>query len=125
MNPKLFPFAIYDGAILGRDPRPDEKMVGFVMYQVMDGVGFIMRLMVGKDYQQMGYGRAAMLEVIRRLKMIPEVEFIGTSVTKGNDYVESFYRSLGFVNAEKIDEREIYLKLDWAPTPEVDPRTKP
>lgn len=116
VNPRLVPLGIYDGSILGREPRPDEKMVGFLMYQVMEGVGFLMRLMIGEEYQQKGYGRAAMLELIRRLKMMPEIEFIGTSVAKGNDYVESFYRELGFVDADKVDDREIYLKLDWAPS---------
>jgi hypothetical protein len=32
------------------------------------------------------------------------------------DYVEKFYRDLGFVDADKLDEREIYLKLDWEPS---------
>ncbi len=117
VNPLLVPLGIYDGSILGREPRPDEKMVGFLMFQVMEGVGFIMRLMIGEEHQQKGYGRTAMVEVIRRLKMMPEIEFIGTSVAKGNDYVEKFYRDLGFIDADKVDEKEIYLKLDWAPGP--------
>ncbi len=116
VNPRLVPLAIYDGSVFGREEQPDEKLVGFLMYQVMDGVGFITRLMIGAEHQQKGYGRAAMVELLRRLKMMPEIEFIGTSVTKENDYVEKFYRGLGFVDAEKVDEREVYLKLDWAPS---------
>lgn len=91
-------------------------MVGFVMYQLMDGVGFIMRLMIDEAHQGQGYGRAAMREVLRRLKATPEVERIATSVAKGNAYVERFYRGLGFVDSEKLDERELYLKLDWTPS---------
>ncbi len=116
VNPRLFPFAIYDRSILGREPREDEPMVGFLMYQIMEGVGFITRLMVGEEYQRQGYGRGAMVEVVRRLKGMPEVEFIGVSVSKGNEYVERFYRDLGFVDADKKHEREIYLKLDWSPS---------
>ena len=74
VNPLLHPFAIYDGKILGRDPREDEPMVGFVMYQVMEGVGFIMRLMVGEAYQGQGYGRATMVEVLRRFSTRRMVE---------------------------------------------------
>jgi diamine N-acetyltransferase len=85
------------------------------MYQIMDGVGFIMRLMVDQRFQGLGYGKATMIEILRRLKMMPEIEYIGVSVTKGNDIVEKFYRNLGFIDGDKIDEREIYLKLDWDP----------
>ena len=113
VNPLLTPLVIYDRCILGREPRKDEPMVGFLMYQKMEGVGFITRLMIDAKYQNLGYGKSAMLELIRRLKMMPDIEFIGTSVTKGNDYVNKFYRDLGFVDAEKLDEREFYLKLDW------------
>jgi diamine N-acetyltransferase len=116
VNPLLHPFAIYDGAILGREPCDDEPMVGFVMYQVMDGIGFIMRLMVDEAHQGQGSGRAAMVEVLRRLKATPEVERIATSVAKDNAYVERFYRNLGFIDSEKLDERELYLKLDWTPS---------
>lgn len=115
VNNLLTPFAVYDDNIRSREPGQDDPMVGFVMYQIMDGVGFIMRLMVDEKFQGQGYGKATMIEIIRRLKMMPEIEFIGTSVAKGNDKVESLYRNLGFVDAEKIDEKEIYLKLDWDP----------
>lgn len=115
VNSRLFPLGIYNESVLGRDPLPEEKMVGFLMYQVMDGVGFIMRLMIGEQYQRSGYGRTVMVELLRRLKMMPEIEYIGTSVAKGNDYVEKFYRDLGFIDGDKVDQREVYLKLDWQP----------
>jgi diamine N-acetyltransferase len=112
VNTLLTPLAIYDDNIRGHEPGPDDHMIGFVMYQIMDGVGFIMRLMVDQRFQGLGYGMAAMIEILRRLKMMPEIEYIGVSVTKGNDIVEKFYRNLGFIDGDKIDEREIYLKLE-------------
>lgn len=115
VNPLLAPYAIYDAKIRGHEPGPQDPMVGFLLVQRMDGVGFIMRLMVGERFQQQGYGRAAMVEIIRRMKMEPEIEYIGTSVTKGNAAAEKLYRSLGFIDGDKLDEREIYLKLDWSP----------
>jgi diamine N-acetyltransferase len=84
VNPLLAPFGIYDGSILGREPLPIEKMVGYLMYQVMEGVGFITRLMIGEQHQKKGYGRSAMIELLRRLKMMPEIEYIRTSVAKRN-----------------------------------------
>jgi hypothetical protein len=57
----------------------------------------------------------AMIEVIWRLKMMREIECIGTSVAKGNQVAEKLYRDLDFIDGDKIDEREIYLKLNWDP----------
>ena len=85
------------------------------MYQVMEGVEFIMRLMVDPSVQGQGYGKATMVEVIRRLKMMPDVEYIATSVLKTNDTAHKMYRSLGFVDGDKLDDREYYLKLKWDP----------
>ena len=116
VNPLLTPWAVYDRAILGRAPGEDDPMVGFCMVQEMDGVGFIMRLMVDHRFQRRGYGRATMEQVIRRWKADPSIEIIATSVRKGNDAAETLYRSLGFVdNPMKDDERETYLLMDWPP----------
>lgn len=116
VNELLTPWAIYDRAILGRDLRPDDTMRGFLMVQEMDGVGFIMRLMIDHRWQRRGYGRAAMEEIIRRWKASPHIEMIATSVRKGNDAAETLYRSLGFVDNPMVeDERERYLLLDWPP----------
>ena len=71
----LFPLAIYDRAALGFE-TPTVPMVGFTMYELAAGVGFILRLMIDRAHQRQGYGRAAVIEVIRRLKLHPEVQMI-------------------------------------------------
>ena len=115
VNPLLTPLLAYDDSIRGFEPTESDPPVGFVMYQVMDGVGFVTRLMVDPKVQGQGYGHAIMVEVIRRLKMMPEIEYIGTSVLKTNDEAHELYRNLGFVPGDKLDEREYYLKLNWDP----------
>lgn len=112
-NPRLHPFGIYGEELIGRNVTADDKMKGFIMYQLWDGVGFIMRLMVGHQYQGQGYGTAAMKEVIRRLKMMPETEFIATSVHKENDVTLALYKKLGFTIFIRETEVETYWKLDW------------
>ena len=44
-NPKVFPFAIYGEEVVGRKATPEAQIHGFVMHQVWDGIGFIVRLM--------------------------------------------------------------------------------
>lgn len=56
-----------------------------------------MRLMIDRKHQRRGYGRATMLEVIRRLKLCPEVEIIATSYRKENEVAAKLYQSLGFI----------------------------
>lgn len=113
-NPRLHPFAIYDGGVFRLDLTPDDEPVGFVMYQIWDEVGFIMRLMIDRRHQRQGYGRATMLEVIRRLRLHPDVRYVSTSVHKDNHEAERFYRSLGFIDDPKKDPVEVYLQLPSA-----------
>ena len=94
VNPNLFPLAIYDAKVTGYE-KPQLSMVGFTMYEITAGVGFILRLMIDHKYQRQGYGRATILEVIRRLKLYPDVEVIATSYQRGNEAVANLYRNLG------------------------------
>jgi diamine N-acetyltransferase len=116
VNPNLFPLAIYDAKVAGWE-QPQLPMVGFTMYEITAGVGFILRVMIDCKYQRQGYGRAAMLEVIRRLKLHPEVELIATSYQRGNEVASKLYRSLGFVDWDiewaKAHATDIFLKLDF------------
>lgn len=115
-DPTLTPLAIYDGEGLGHLP-PDipVPMVGFVMYERKGGVGFILRLMIDRAHQRRGYGRAAAVEAIRRLRLYPDVQMIATSHQRGNEASARLFRSLGFVPWEiawaKKHEAEVFLRL--------------
>ena len=109
------PLAIYPGAARGY-PSPKAPMVGFAMYEVDVGVGSILRLMIDARYQQQGFGRAAAVELLRRLRLIPEVEMIVTSHRAGNATAAGLFASLGFVPWEISEPAlrrpgEVYLRL--------------
>jgi diamine N-acetyltransferase len=90
-------------------------MVGFVMYEIDCGVGYILRLMIDRKHQRRGYGRAALVEVIRRLRLEPEVEMVGASHRHDNAPVTVLFGSLGFVPWElegiTLTPGEVYLRL--------------
>jgi diamine N-acetyltransferase len=113
-NPKLVPLAVYDRAARGY-LEPTVPVIGFVMYEIDCGVGSILRLMIDRGYQGRGYGRAALVEVIRRLRLEPEVEMIVTSHRHDNAVVAALLRGLGFVpwELEGVSPKlgEIYLRL--------------
>jgi diamine N-acetyltransferase len=113
-HPTLVPLAIYPGAARGY-PAPKVAMVGFAMYEVDVGVGSILRLMIDARHQRQGYGRAAPAELIRRLRLIPEVERIVTSHHDGNIAIAQLLGERGFVPWD-VDPalrraEEVYLRL--------------
>jgi diamine N-acetyltransferase len=114
VDPRMTPLAIYDGAALGHE-RPLVPMVGFAMYEVADGVGLILLLLIDRQYQGKGYGRASLAELIRRLHLEPCAEVIAISHAKGNEAAAKLYQSFGFVPWEihwtEEDPDEVYLRL--------------
>lgn len=117
VNPTYYPFGIYDAEA---HYQANPSMVGFIMYELRDAVGFIVRLMIDEKLQKRGYGRAAMIEVIRRLKLHPEVERIATSHERKNEAAARLYESLGFVDwkhesgTDDSGERYLILQEDTA-----------
>jgi diamine N-acetyltransferase len=113
-NPNLFPYAVYAGTP-DRLGAHDVPMVGFTMIEIDKAIGFILRLMIDRAHQRRGYGRAATEEVIRRLRLHPEVQMIATSHRTGNTAAARLYEGLGFVDwkVEWVDPvpNERYLRL--------------
>ncbi len=95
------PLAIYSG----------DTMVGFIMYcfDTESGTGHIDRLMVAADHQRRGYGRAAMTEVIDRLRNTSGCLRIRTSFEPTNTVADALYHSLGFHRTGEVDNGEIVV----------------
>ena len=115
VDSNLFPLAVYDFAVCGYE-QPEEPMIGFTMYEIAAGVGFIMRLTIDRKYQRQGYGKATTTEVIRRLKLYPDVEIIATSYRKENKIAAKLYHSLGFrrwdISYAISHPTEIFVRLE-------------
>jgi diamine N-acetyltransferase len=98
------PLAIYSAGV----------MVGFTMYcfDAGNGTGYIDRLMVAAEHQRRGYGEAAMLEVLDRLRNTPGCLRIRTSFEPTNEGADALYHSLGFRRTGEIDEGETVVVLE-------------
>src|SRR5262245_54444329 len=94
-NDALTPFAVFDGSQLGLSD-PDQTPVGFAVTEVIASVGFILRLVIDAEHQRLGYGRAAMGELVRRLSLDPDVELIATSHRADNLAMAALCAELGF-----------------------------
>lgn len=106
--PNLNPTVIYAG----------DEMVGFVMYgyNADDKRFWLDRLMIAEKHQGKGYGRAATLEVIERVKQFPECHELFLSFVPENAGAEKLYSSIGFERTGEIDEEwgEIVMRFDMS-----------
>src|ERR1044071_7591541 len=103
VEPSFNAQAVYDG----------EEMVGFVMYgwDEEEGCHSLARLMVDKNQQGKGYGRAATEEVIRRLRAEPGCKQIMLGVNPANASAQALYTSLGFVKTGEVSHGEEVMRL--------------
>jgi diamine N-acetyltransferase len=101
------PLAIYAG----------EQMVGFIMYdfEPKEDRGYLSRLMIDARFQRNGYGRAALTQVLDRLKAIPACREIRTSFAPGNVAAEGLYLSLGFEPTGETVDEEIVVRMRVRP----------
>lgn len=93
----------------------DATMVGFIMYHPEDyglaKIWFIERLMIGKDYQGQGFGRAGMQLLIDQLRSQPGYTAILISFVPDNTSAEKLYASLGFEDTGEIEEGEKVYRM--------------
>lgn len=103
VEPYLRPLAIYD----------DEEMIGFVMYgrDPADDCYSVARLMIDERHQGKGYGRAAMIEAIRRMRAEPDCQEIALSIEPENEVAEKLYASLGFRKTGEVIDGEVVMRL--------------
>jgi diamine N-acetyltransferase len=102
--PTAVPLAVYN----------DEELVGFVMYafDTDDKKYYLVRLMIDEKHQGKGYGKAATLEVIQRMKEIKDCNAIYLSFVPENKGAQNLYSSLGFEKTgETNDSGEIVMRL--------------
>ncbi len=90
-EPSLKPYAIYF----------EEKVVGFLMYnsvqEELDGY-WIYRIMVDKDFQGKGIGKAATKLMISKMATLPNFKHIVVGYHPENVGAHKLYASLGFID---------------------------
>ena len=102
--PTVEPMAVYAG----------EEMVGFVMFGLDedDGRFYLVRLMIDERHQGKGYGRAATLEVIEKMRENAECREFYLSFVPENTAAEALYKSIGFEATGEISEGETVMRFN-------------
>lgn len=101
--PECIPLAIYAG----------DTMVGFVMYEFDpdDGVPWFHRVMIDRDHQGHGYGRAAFQEAIMLIESQSERGEIMLSIQPEDTAAMQLYRSMGFEDTGVVDNGAVVMRL--------------
>jgi diamine N-acetyltransferase len=100
----LKPYAIYF----------EEKVVGFLMYnsvqEELDGY-WVYRIMVDKEFQGKGIGKAATKLMISEMAKLPSVKKIVVGYHPGNLWANNLYSSLGFIdNGDRFGKEMAVIK---------------
>jgi diamine N-acetyltransferase len=113
--PTVNPCAVYAG----------DEMVGFAMYglDTDDKRYYLVRLMIDEKHQGKGYGKAAALEVIERMKQIEDCREIYLSFVPENASAERLYSNIGFEKTGEISEGEIVMRFALNETDNRPPAT--
>jgi diamine N-acetyltransferase len=92
----------------------EKTMVGFTMYgrDPDDGLYCITRMMIDKKFQGKGYGKATLLEIIKRLKRKNDCRAIYISHMPENRIAGALYHSLGFQDTGEKKKGDIVKRLD-------------
>jgi diamine N-acetyltransferase len=94
-----------------------KQAVGFVMWAVDpdDGSGWIGGLVIARDHQRRGYGRAAVLALLERLRREHGCPTAALSYSADNAAARGLYASLGFVETGEREDDELVARLTLAP----------
>jgi diamine N-acetyltransferase len=92
-----------------------EEPVGFVMaYEDPDKPEyFLWRLMIDHNHQGKGYGRAALEQVIERIKGLPNATRLITSYVPGEGSPGDFYHPMGFTDTGEEEDGELVTALEF------------
>ena len=84
----VYPFAIY----------ADDTLVGFIMFGFYElrNQYTLWKFLIDEKYQNKGYGKAALLLGIKRMKEEHNIQEMYTGVALGNEIAERLYKSIGF-----------------------------
>ncbi len=106
VEPTFIPLGVYAG----------DDLVGFTMYGQHPNTGawWVIRLMIDREHQGKGYGRAAMTAVIEMMAERVGCAEIVTSFNPANAVAAGLYASLGFRPTGEVEDGEALVRLRLA-----------
>ena len=94
--------------------RAEGEPVGFAMYALDedDGNYWIYRLMIDARAQGRGYGRAALMQIIRTIAEHPDCSCVVLGVKPENERARRLYENVGFRITGDVIDGEVVMKYE-------------
>lgn len=92
----------------------DDTAVGYVLLSENRDKPryYLWRYMIDQRYQQMGFGRGAMVQVIDYVRSLPNATEMFLSYVPGDRGPRAFYAGLGFQDTGVEDDGELEMRLE-------------
>lgn len=105
VQPECIPMGVYS----------NDVMVGFVMYCIDedDGEYWIYRMMIDKKYQNKGYGKEALRQLLEIIKKDDTHDKIFLGVEIDSILAVKLYQSFGFYFNKQVFGKEHIMRLDY------------
>ncbi|MEK3886257.1 GNAT family N-acetyltransferase [Bacillus sp. FSL K6-3431] len=90
----------------------NDQIVGFILFDNQiypDGCYWILRFMIDHRYQGNGYGKSAINEVLKNLKVKADCKEIRVSHVPQNIVASKLYKDFGFIETGEIEDGETVL----------------
>ena len=106
VQPECIPLAVYN----------ENDLVGFVMFcmDVDDEEYWIYRVMIDINHQKKGYGTAAIINVVDRVKADKKHSKIYLSFDPENKIAKKLYEKLGFIPDGRIIHDEVVYYMEYS-----------
>lgn len=95
----------------------DDTLVGFLMLydptlveRPRDNEFFLWRLMIDREHQRRGYGRAAVEALVDHVRTRPGARRLLVSHVKGTERLARFYQSIGFAYTGVEEDGELVME---------------
>jgi diamine N-acetyltransferase len=105
--------ALFEPKAWYRAITADGVLVGFVMLYLDEAEAryYLWRLMIGEGFQALGFGRAAVLQIIEHVRRLPNASELTVGYVPGAEGPEAFYAHLGFEPTGEIDGIDVVARL--------------
>ncbi|MCK6479288.1 MAG: GNAT family N-acetyltransferase [Planctomycetes bacterium] len=91
-----------------------EPAVGFVLLGTDEETGerWLVRIMVDREHQGKGYGRAALAAALEEFRRDPEAREVFLSVVPENRRAIALYEAAGFRDTGRVEDGERVMRID-------------
>lgn len=100
--------ALQDKSVMAFDICKEGQLLGFAMFKKFENGFFLWDYAIDLKYQNRGYGKQALQELIELLKQKYKALLVTTTYKCGNERAKRLYERVGFIETDIINSENIH-----------------